>query len=156
MPKWLNQFVKDDRTERVHSYCMIRKSHQNNWDCQCVNTVKVCRRNRSRNLPFELWSISAVENCGRQKCGWGLPPEMWPWFAAGNAAVIRRRSAALICRRNAAENDLHKQERENVTTIKDRAASPEKERVIPHQEVKNHMLTWLNINYVFPSPGTKS
>ena len=76
MPKWLNQFVKDDRTERVHSYCTIRKSHQNNWDCQYINAAKICRRDYNRDLPLELWLRFTAGNAAvicRWKCDRDLP-----------------------------------------------------------------------------------
>ena len=86
--------------------------------------------NRGRDSPLEMRPRFAAG------IGWDLPPGMQTGFAA--------------------RNDHQEQKCENATAINDRTASPEKERVTTHQEVKNLMLTCLNINYVFLSPGTKS
>ena len=93
--------------------------------------VGICWRNCGLDVPPEIAS-----GVCRRKCSRDLPPGMQPGFAA--------------------RNDHQEQKCENATAINDRTASPEKERVTTHQEVKNLMLTCLNINYVFLSPGTKS
>ena len=92
-----------------------------------------------------LGNIILAGICRRNR-GRYLPSKLRPGFAAGIAVSI--------CRQNGGRDlppNLN-----NVTTIEDRTASPEKERVMPHQEVKNRKLTCININNVFLSPGTKS
>ena len=54
---------------------------------------------------------------------------MWSGFAAGMATYCHHRGLVTCC------------EQEGQSTAKDTVTSPEKERVMPHQEVKNRMLT---------------
>ena len=58
-----------------------------------------------------------------------------------------------IRRRNSDRDSPHQGlvkcwEQEGKTTAKDTVTSPEKERVMPHQEVKNRVLTCFNIPYL--------
>ena len=66
---------------------------------------------------------------------------MWLGFAIGNAVGIRRQNDD----GDGPLQGLVKRDQEGKTPAKDIVTSPEKERVMQHQEVKNRMLTCFNI-----------
>ena len=72
-----------------------------------------------------------------RNCGQDMLPKMQPGFAIGNVAGIRPQNDD----RDSPQGLVKCSEQEGKTTAKDTVTSPEKERVIPHQKVKNHMLT---------------
>ena len=95
-------------------------------------------RNCSQDLPPKMQpglAIGNVVGIGHRKCGWDSPSEM----RLGH------------CRNDDRDSPLQglvKRDQEGKTTAKDTVTSPEKERVTPHQEVKNRMLTCFNIPYL--------
>ena len=111
-----------------------------------MNASRTSRPICDWDLPPESSGKGILARICHRSRGRDLPSKLRPGFAAGIAVRICPQSGGRDLPPNL----------NNVTTIEDRKASPEKERVMPHQEVKNRMLTCININNVFLSPGTKS